>query len=187
MQAARIQWQQVQKQIEAEHFVCIDESNAKTNMTRLYGRAKREGRCFCKAPHGHWKTITMLSAIWSDVKTETIAYDGGTDKKIFELFIEKYLLPKLKAGDILVLDNLRAHKSEKVVRLVASKGAKVMYLPPYSPDLNPIEQMWSKVKSVLKNIEARTVDALYDAIATAHESITKKDAIGWFTKSGYKH
>lgn len=185
IQIAREEWKKMQKQIPATRFICIDEASAKTNMTRLYGRAKKGMRCFDTAPHGHWKTITMLSAIWADGSTEPFIFDGATNKLIFEAYIEKYLLPHLRDGDFVVMDNLSAHKGLKIQELIESKKATALYLPPYSPDLNPIEQMWSKVKSILRKLKARTVTGLHDAIALAFESVTKTDANGWFKHSGY--
>ncbi len=154
----RMLWEHFQKSHNISRLVFIDESCAKTNMVRLYGRAYRKNRCYDSVAHGKWKAVTMLSAIRSDGSTETMVYEGSTDKVIFENYIEHFLLPILKKDDIVILDNLSSHKGKKVQELVKSKGAEILYLPPYSPDLNPIEKMWSKVKSILKNIKTETLD-----------------------------
>ena len=114
-------------------------------MIRLYGRSIRGKRCFDKTPH-KWKTITMLSSIRSDGHTESIVFKGALNKDIFEAYVEKVLAPSLRPGDIVVMDNLSAHKSPKVEEIIKSCHAELRFLPPYSPDLNPIEKMWSKVK-----------------------------------------
>lgn len=181
----REEWACLQKHIDMSRFVCIDESCAKTNMIRLYGRSQKDNRCYDSTPHGSWKAVTMLSAIKSDGTTETIVYEGATDKAMFESYIEHFLLPILKENDIVVLDNLSSHKGANVKRLIESKKAQVMYLPPYSPDLNPIEKMWSKVKSILKNITTKNIAELHKAISFALKKITPKDARNCFESCGY--
>jgi len=168
-----------------EKLVFIDESGAKTNMTRLYGRAMAGQRAVDDTPSGHWCTTTMVSSVRLDGSTACMVVDGATTKDIFEAYIEQILLPTLKVGDIVVLDNLSAHKSQQVRELIASVGAELWYLPPYSPDLNPIEKMWSKVKSILRTLKTRTKEALIDAIAKALERVTASDAKGWFESCGY--
>ena len=166
-------------------FVFIDESGAKTNMTRLYGRAMAGQRTVDDTPSGHWCTTTMISSVRLDGSTACMVVDGATTKDIFEAYVEQILLPTLKAGDIVVLDNFSAHKSQKVRELIESVGAELYYLPAYSPDLNPIEKMWSKIKAILRKLKARTRDTLIDAIAKALEKVTASDAKGWFESCGY--
>ncbi len=178
-------WEYFQKTCDISRLVFIDESCAKTNMVRLYGRAYKKSRCYDSVAHGKWKAVTMLSAIRSDGNTETMVYEGSTDKIIFESYIEQFLLPTLKKDDIVILDNLSAHKGKKVQELINSRGAQVLYLPPYSPDLNPIEKMWSKVKSILKNIKTESLDELHKAIGIALQKITVSDAVNWFKCCGY--
>ena len=127
----------------------------------------------------------MLSAIWSDGKTEPLVFEGATDKAMFETYIEKCLLPKLKKGDIVVMDNLSSHKNPKIIELLESKKAKALYLPPYSPDLNPIEMMWSKIKAYLKNAVTDTLDQLNESIKVAFANVTKNDAKAWYKHAGY--
>ena len=154
-------------------------------MTRLRGRAKGGQRLVDSAPHGHWCTTTMISSIRMDGSTACMAIDGATDADIFREYVRQVLLPTLRPGDIVVLDNLGAHKDTEAIRLVESAGAEVWFLPPYSPDLNPIEKMWSKVKEFLRNAKARTEELLFDAIAAALKTITSEDAQGWFSSCGY--
>ena len=168
-----------------EKLVFIDESGAKTNMTRLYGRAKEGARATDDAPSGHWCTTTMISSMRLDGSTACMVVDGATTKDIFKAYLEQILLPTLKAGDIIVLDNLSAHKNKEIRDLIESVGAELWFLPPYSPDLNPIEKMWSKIKAILRTLKARTEESLINAIAQSLEAITANDAKGWFKSCGY--
>ncbi len=154
-------------------------------MTRLRGRAKDGQRCLDDAPHGHWSTTTMISSIRSDGTTACMTIDGATSAVVFREYVRQVLLPTLRPSDIVVLDNLSAHKDKTAIELIESAGAKAKFLPPYSPDLNPIEKMWSKVKESLRTAKARTRDALENAIANALKTVTAKDAIGWFKSCGY--
>ena len=168
-----------------EKLVFIDESGAKTNMTRLYGRAKEGQRAVDDTPSGHWCTTTMISSVRLNGSTACMVVDGATTKDIFKAYVEKILLPTLQPGDIVVLDNLSSHKSQEIRDLIESVGAELWFLPPYSPDLNPIEKMWSKVKAILRKLKARTEQALITAIAKALEQVTANDANGWFKSCGY--
>lgn len=168
-----------------EKLVFIDESGAKTNMTRLYGRAKNGTRAVDTAPGGHWNTTTMISSVRLDGSTVPMVVNGATNKDVFKVYIEKFLLPTLSKGDIVILDNLSAHKGKEIEELIESAGAKLWYLPPYSPDLNPIENMWSKVKAILRKLKARTEQELILAIAKALERVTPQDVKGWFKSCGY--
>ena len=171
--------------MDVARFVFVDESGAKTNMTRLYGRAIAGQRATDDTPSGHWCTTTMISSVRLDGSTACMVVEGATTKDIFEAYIEQILLPTLKAGDIVVLDNLSAHKSRQARELIQSVGAELWYLPTYSTDLNPIEKMWSKIKSILRTLKARTKEALVYAIAKALEMVTASDAKGWFESCGY--
>jgi len=166
-------------------LVFVDESGAKTNMTRLYGRAMAGQRAIDSTPSSHWHTTTMISSVRLDGSTACMVVDGATNKDVFGAYVEQILLPSLKAGDIVVLDNLSAHKNQRVRELLKSVGAELWYLPAYSPDLNPIEKMWSKVKSILRALKARTKEALIEAIAEALDMVTASDAKGWFESCGY--
>jgi len=166
-------------------LVFVDESGAKTNMTRLYGRAIAGQRAVDNTPSSHWCTTTMISSVRLDSSTACMVVDGATNKDVFEAYIEQILLPTLKTGDIVVLDNLSSHKSRHIRELIQSVGAELWYLPAYSPDLNPIEKMWSKIKSFLRTLKAGTKEGLINAIAKALEMVTASDVKGWFESCGY--
>jgi transposase len=165
--------------------VFIDESGAKTDMTRLYGRASRGQRAHDSAPRGHWATRTIIGAMRLDGQTACMSVDAAVDGDIFEAYARRVLCPTLRPGDIVVLDNLAVHKRPRVAGLIHGCGARLMPLPPYSPDLNPIEKMWGKVKSILRSKAARTSRALHAAIAHALRQITAKDARSFFVSCGY--
>ena len=172
--------------MDPRRLVFIDESGAKTNMTRLYGRAQAGQRAVDATPSGHWCTTTMISSVRWDGSTACMVVDGATTGDIFKAYVKYILLPTLKPGDVVVLDNLSAHKNNEVKELIESVEAELWFLPPYSPDLNPIEKMWSKVKSILRTIKARSQEALISAIAKALDAITAEDAAGWFDSCGYR-
>lgn len=154
-------------------------------MTRLRGRAPRGRRLLAKAPHGRWRTTTMISSVRLDGTTACMTIDGATDTAVFQAYVRTILVPTLRSGDIVVMDNLGPHKNEQTIALIAQAGATVRFLPAYSPDLNPIEMMWSKVKALLRAAEARTADQLQHAIAQALQRVTPRDAAHWFAACGY--
>ncbi len=154
-------------------------------MTRLRGRAKGGQRCVDETPSGHWSTMTMISSIRLDGTTACMAIEGATSGDVFEAYACDILCPTLKPGDIVIMDNLSAHKRQATIDIIESTGARVRFLPPYSPDLNPIEKMWSKVKEFLRATKARTKELLYDAIAAALKTVAPGDAEGWFASCGY--
>lgn len=166
-------------------LVFLDESGAKTNMTRLRGRAPRGQRVHDSAPAGHWCATTMISSIRLDGSTACMTLDGATDAEAFRAYVESVLIPALKPGDLVVMDNLSPHKTSGTIALIETAGARVRFLPAYSPDLNPIEKMWSKVKEFLRSAKARTEAALWAAIAAALAAVTSADAAGWFASCGY--
>lgn len=154
-------------------------------MTRLYGRAPKGRRAHGHAPHGHWRVRTMIASIRADGETACMSIDSPTDRDVFLAFTVNVLVPALRPGDIVVMDNLRAHKSATVQDAIRAAGAEIEYLPPYSPDLNPIEKMWSKIKALLRAAEARTSCALDSAITKALLAVTPSDARAWFASCGY--
>jgi transposase len=166
-------------------LIFLDESGAKTNMTRLRGRAPRGERVYAEAPCGHWQTTTMISSIRLDGTTACMTIGGATDTEVFRAYVSEVLCPTLRLGDIVIMDNLAPHKSEPTLALITQAGASVLFLPAYSPDFNPIEKMWSKVKASLRTTEARTPADLVLAIGEALAQVTAKDAFGWFTSCGY--
>ena len=169
----------------AQSLVFIDESNAKTDMTRLYGWAPEGDRAHDAAPHGHWATHTMISSIRLDGTTAGMSVDCATDGDVFETYARTTLAPTLRRGDIVILDNLAAHKRPRVARIIRRRGARVVFLPPYSPDLNPIEKMWSKIKSILRALRPRTPGELHAAITYAFSQVTAEDARSFLGSCGY--
>lgn len=154
-------------------------------MTRLRGRAKGGSRVEDKAPHGHWCTTTIIGAMRLDGSAACMAVDGATDTAVFVEYVRWVLVPTLRPGDIVVLDNLSAHKDSEAKTLIEEAGAELRFLPPYSPDFNPIEKMWSKIKTFLRAGKARTQEGLYEMIGLALRTITPEDAEGWFRSCGY--
>ena len=178
-------WREFQKAVDAHHLIFLDESGLKTNMTRLYGRAYGGNRCLDSAPCGHWETVTILSSLRLDGETESLVFEGAVDRKMFDAYIKEVLAPTLRPGNIVVMDNLSAHKSQEACDAIRNRQAEVLFLPAYSPDFNPIEKMWSKVKQILRGIKPRTEEELFAATATALNAVTTDDAQGWFDSYGY--
>lgn len=154
-------------------------------MTPFMGRAPRGRRLRASVPHGHWKTTTFIGALRCDGLTAPMVVDGSVNGDIFRVYVEQVLVPTLEPGDIVVMDNLSSHKVEGVQAMIEAAGAELRYLPPYSPDLNPIEQAFAKLKTLLRKAEARTVDALWAAIGKLVAAITAEDARNLFRNSGY--
>jgi len=176
-----------QRFVAPQQFVFLDESVAKTNMTRLYGRAPGGARCIDHTPHGHWKTMTMLSAIRADgvMQAATVVIDGAMNGETFLTYVEQFLTPALRPGDVVVMDNLASHKIKGVREAIESVGCDLWYLPPYSPDFNPIEKLWSKVKTWLRRVSATTFDALSDAVADALNAVDSQECANYFRSCGY--
>ncbi|QKK08976.1 MAG: IS630 family transposase [Planctomycetota bacterium] len=173
--------------VEPERLVFLDESGAKTNMTRLYGRAPVGQRCNFHTAHGHWKTTTMISAIRAGgvVRDATLLLDGPMNAATFLGYVERCLAPSLHAGDVVVMDNLGAHKVGGVEELIEAADATVWWLPPYSPDLNPIEKLWSKVKAGLRRAMADTLDGLVNAAGVVLRTVTDDECRNYFRSCGY--
>jgi transposase len=163
----------------------VDETGTDTAMARRYGRAPRGVRVDGPVPHGHWKSVTLTAAIRLDGVGGCLAFDGATNAATFEAYVEQVLAPALRPGDIVVMDNLAAHRGAAVECAIRAAGAELRYLPAYSPDLNPIEKMFSKLKAYLRKAAARTVDLLYEAMGEALRSVTHQDIAGWFRSCGY--
>jgi transposase len=166
--------------------VFLDESGVTTEMTRRYGRAARGQRVQDAVPAGHWRTLTLLAALSLHGLRAAMTVESPTDGDVFLAYVEQVLGPRLQPGDVVVLDNLAAHKVAGVRALIEARGAQLLYLPPYSPDFNPIEQAWSKVKELLRAAQARTLPLLDDAITAALAAITADNAVGWFRHCGYR-
>jgi transposase len=154
-------------------------------MARLYGRSRRGMRCIASIPHGHWKTTTFVGALRQTGMTAPMVLDGAMDGAAFLAYVEQVLGPTLQPGDIVVMDNLPAHKPDKVRNAIERTGAELRYLPPYSPDLNPIEMAFAKLKAILRKAAARTVDQLWQAIATALPRFTSDECRNYLVDAGY--
>ena len=166
-------------------LVFLDESGVNTNLTRLYGRAPGKERVVDRVPLNKPKNTTILSSVRLDGSVAYTTYSGGTTGDKFLEYLKETLIPTLKPWDIVIMDNLRTHHMEEVRFLLAEAHVMLIYLPPYSPDLNPIEMMWSKVKAILRKVKERTVENLIAAIEEAMREITPEDCQGWFRKAGY--
>ena len=178
-------WRAAQPDLDAARLVFIDETGASTKMARLYGRSLRGRRCLATIPHGHWKTTTFVGALRSTGITAPMVLDGPMDGPAFQAYVEQVLAPTLNPGDVVVMDNLPAHKPAAVRAAIEAMGADLRYLPPYSPDLNPIEMAFSKLKALLKKAAARTINDLWQAIAEALPRLTPDDCRNYFEAAGY--
>ena len=154
-------------------------------MTRQYGRGPRGARVYDRVPCGRWQTTTMIAAVGRNGPQAPWVIDGPIDGISFTVWTEQVLVPTLESDDIVVMDNLSVHKNVAARAAIEAAGAKVWYLPPYSPDLNPIEKMWSKVKALLRKSKARDPEALYQAIGYAMAKVSQQDIVNWFTSCGY--
>jgi len=154
-------------------------------MTRPRGRAPRGERLIDKSPHGHWKTTTLIAALGIEGMRCSTVVDGAVNGDVFEAFVEQALVPQLRPGDVVVMDNLSSHKRARTRELIEAAGAELEYLPPYSPDLNPIEMVFAKVKGLLRSLAARTRRALWDAMQAVLDQVTASDAINCFRHCGY--
>jgi transposase len=163
----------------------VDESGVNLAMTRLYGRAPRGTRVTGSVPQNYGPNVTMLGTLGIQGLQAVMTVEGATDADVFRAYVKRVLGPTLRPGDLVVMDNLRAHKAVGVQQVLARRGARLLYLPPYSPDLSPIEPCWSKVKTALRKAKARTREALDAAITHALPTVTGTDAHGWFMQCGY--
>jgi transposase len=166
-------------------LVFIDETWTKTNMTRLRGRARRGERLVAAVPHGHWKTSTFIGALRCDGLTAPGVFDGAINGELFLAYVEQILVPTLKPGDMVIMDNLRSHKVAGVREAIEAAGATLMFIPPYSPDLNPIEMAFSKLKALLRAKAIRTVEALWKALGTFVDYFTPEECANYFRHDGY--
>ena len=164
----------------------VDETSLKTNMAKTTGWAAKGARLIDHAPFGHWNTQTFIAALRHDRLDAPWVINGAMNRDLFELYVETQLVPTLLPGDVIILDNLSSHKSPKAADTMRAIGAWFLFLPPYSPDLNPIEMAFSKFKAFLKRIAARTVDDLWDAIAQAVDIFTPSECRNFFTAAGYE-
>jgi transposase len=166
-------------------LVFIDETWTSTNMTRRYGRAPKGERCLGAVPHGHWLTSTFLAALRQDGITAPCLFDGAINGESFRAWVEQFLAPTLRPGDIVFMDNLSSHKVEGIRQAIEATGASLRYLPPYSPDLNPIEQFFAKLKAHLRKAAARTFDGLIEAIAELLPRVDTQECGNYIADAGY--
>ena len=185
VQEKRREWKETITPEMVEHLVFLDESGVNTDLTRLYGRALSSQRAVDHAPLNTPRTTTVLSSIRLDGEKAFTTYQGGTTGERFVQYLKETLLPTLRPGDIVVMDNMRSHHVKAVREILEAKGMKVLYLPPYSPDLNPIEKMWSKMKAILRKWKIRCLEQLPDAIERALACVSQLDCLHWFLASDY--
>ena len=185
MAEARTRWRAEQLGLDPQKLVFIDETGTATNMARRYGRAKRGQRVIGRVPWGHWKTVTFVAALRLCGLTAPFVIDCPMNGTIFIEYVRQCLLPTLAPGEIVIMDNLSAHKLDQVRELIEGAGAQLRYLPPYSPDLNPIEPSFAQLKAYLRKATARTVPSLYDGIGSSLDHVTPANSGNYFRKAGY--
>ena len=181
----REQWKKYQGRLDPRRLVFIDETWAKTNMTPIRGWAPRGQKLVARAPFGHWRTLTFLAALRHDRIDAPCVLDGPINGLSFTAWVEQFLVPTLAPGDIVIMDNLGSHKGAAVRQAIRSAGAKLLFLPPYSPDLNPIEQVFAKLKLLLRKAAERSVDATWQRIGTLLDAFPPQECANYFRNSGY--
>ncbi len=172
--------------LDSQSLVFVDEMGTHTSLAPLYGYSPRGQRTFFKVPRNRAPNTTLLSSLSLDGMGPSMAVEGSTNKAVFETYLEHFLAPTLKAGQVMVMDNLSAHKGEKIRQLIEERGCQLLYLPAYSPDFNPIEEAFSKTKNFLRRVGARTKEALVEAITRALDTVSARDAKGFFDHCGYR-
>jgi len=179
---ARDNWRREQPDLDTDKLVFPDETWATDNMTRIRGQ-----RCVSSPPHGHWKTTTFIAALRNAKVTAPMVSDGPMDGALFLAYVREFLCLTLRAGDVVIADNLSSHKVSGVREAIESVGATIRYLPPYSPDLNPIEQLFSRFKAMLRKAAKRTTEALWDEIGRLVDTISANECLNYFRADGYVH
>src|SRR5215217_3633217 len=178
-------WFEGQLDLDPERLVFIDETWASTNMARRYGRAPRGRRFRVGVPHGRWKTTTFVAGLRTSGVVAPFVLDGPINRAAFEAYVEKVLVPELRPGDVVILDNLSSHKGARVRALIEAAGASLLYLPPYSPDFNPIENAFAKLKALLRKAAERTLEGLWTAIGRLLNTFTPAECANYFAAAGY--
>lgn len=181
----RLLWRTELSKVDAKLLVFVDECGTNTSLAPLYAYAPKGYRAHSKVPRNRGKNTTLIASMTLSGMGEAVAFEGTTDAPMFEAYVERFLAPTLKERQIVVMDKLGAHRGEKVRELIEARGAHLWFLPSYSPDLDPIEEAFSKIKALLKKKAARTKEALLEAIAEALRAVTPKDTEGWFAHCGY--
>jgi transposase len=172
--------------VEGRRFVFVDECSTNTSLTPLYAWSRRGERAHCRVPRNWGANVTLLSSMSTKGMGPSLAVEGPTTGEVFEAYLEQVLGPALRKGQVVVMDNLSAHKGSRVRELIEERGCELIYLPPYSPDFNPIEEAFSKIKGLLRKAEARTCKALVEAMSRAISAVTPRDAEGFFEHRGYR-
>ena len=185
-EGARALWRWLASHFDVRRLVFVDESGTHISMDRLRSRAPRGLRAYGKVPKNRGKNLTLIASMSLYGMGESMVVEGATDAKAFEVYVEHFLAPSLSEGQVVVMDNLGAHQPKRVRDLIEKRGAEVVFLPSYSPDLNPIEQAFSKIKNILRKLGARTHEALLGAMEEALSKVTPADAAGWFEYCGYQ-
>lgn len=181
----RCDWCDAQPDLDPSRLVFIDETWASTNMARTHGRAPRGQRLRAAIPHGHWKTTTFIAGLRISGMVAPMVLDGPINGELFQAYVDQVLVPELHPGDIVVMDNLGSHKGAGVREAIEAVGASLLYLPPYSPDFNPIENAFAKLKAMLRKAAERTVDGLWSAIGRIIDTLTPAECANYFAKAGY--
>lgn len=181
----RWEWFERQPDLDPSRLVFIDETWASTNMARTHGRAPRGQRLRTAIPHGHWKTTTFVAGLRTSGMVAPMVLDGPINGEFFQAYVDQVLLPELRPGDIVVMDNLGSHKGAGVKEAIETVGASLLYLPPYSPDFNPIEMAFAKLKAMLRKAGERTIDGLWTAIARIIDTFTPTECTNYFAAAGY--
>ncbi len=186
MKAARALWREAQMGYEPQRLVFLDESGVNTKMARTHGRAPKGQRLVASVPHGHWKTLTFIAALRHDRIDAPWVLDGPMDGEAFKTYLRQELAATLMIGDLVTMDNLPAHKVAGVREIIEATGAKLLYLPPYSPDLNPIEQVFAKLKGLLRKAAERTIDGLWRTIGKLLDEFSSQECMNYLKNAGYQ-
>jgi transposase len=179
-------WEWLVSRFDVRRLVFVDESGFHTSMDRLRSRAPKGERAFGEVPRNRGKNTTLIASMSLFGMGEAMCIRGGTDAKAFELYVERFLAPTLSEGQVVVMDNLGAHRPKRIRELIEARGAELVFLPTYSPDLSPIEEAFSKIKNAIRKLGARTHETLLEVMAEALSAVTPSDAAGWFAHCGYE-
>ncbi len=179
-------WRFVVGELDCGQLMFVDELGTHTSLAPLYGYSPRGKRAFFKLPRNRGKNTTLLASIGREGMGPSMVVEGSTSGNVFEAYVEHFLAPTLRAGQVVVMDNLSAHKGGRVRELIEERSCELIYLPPYSPDFNPIEEAFSKIKRFLREVRARTREALVEAIGRALDAVSARDAEGFFEHCGYR-
>jgi transposase len=178
-------WFDGQPDLDPDRLVFIDETWASTNMARRHGRAPRGQRLRAGVPHGHWKTTTFVAGLRNNGIVAPFVLDGPINRNAFQAYVEKVLVPELRPGDIVIMDNLSSHKGPRIRQMIEAAGGSLLYLPPYSPDFNPIENAFAKLKALLRNAAERSIEGLWTVIGQLLDAFTPNECTNYFAAAGY--